>query len=385
MNSSHALRLLAVCGLAPFVSAGAFAQAQEGGYSYGGLGIGAARGKLDAAAITREQAGVDASSFGRDDHDNSYRIFGGYQMNRNLGLELGYFRLGSFGFDAVTTPAGTLAGRTSLQGASLDLVVTLPMSERWSALGRIGAQYARTRTTLDGTGAAVVLDGHPSTHKTDYKVGAGLQYAFSPAFLVRGEAERYRVSDAVNHKLNVNTLSLSLVFPFGRAEAPAPRAMVPVYVAPAPAPVVVQAPPPPAVVVPSPEPVVVPLRRVSFSAESLYGFDKSTLQPEGRKALDDFARELEGMTFEKITVEGHTDRLGTTAYNQKLSQERADAVKSYLVTSGHVDPAKVTSVGRGEGSPITAADACKGQSATSALIACLQPDRRVEIEVAGTR
>lgn len=388
MNSTQALRLLAVCGLAPFVSAGAFAQAHEGGYYYGGLGVGAARAKLDAEAITREQAGVTASSFERDDRDTTYKVFGGYQLNRNLGIELGYFRLGSFGFDANTTPAGTLAARSSLQGVNLDLVGTLPLSERWAALGRVGAQYARTRTTLNGTGAAAVLNGTPSERKTNYKVGAGLQYAFSPSFLVRGEVDRYRVSDAVNHRLNVDTLSLSLVFPFGRAESPPPRAMAPVYVAPAPAPepVVVQAPPP-AVVEPPPPPVpvVVPLRRVSFSAESLYGFDKSTLQADGRSALDTFARELEGTKFDMITVEGHTDRLGTPAYNLTLSQERADAVKSYLVTSGKVDPMKITAVGKGEGSPVTATGDCKGTAATAALIACLQPDRRVEIEVAGTR
>lgn len=373
--------------IAPFASAQTVPQASEGDYYYGGLGIGAARGKLDAADITRERAGVDASSFTRDDHDNSYRLFGGYQINRYLGIEAGYFHLGHFGFDAQTTPAGTVTGRSSVQGLNLDLVGTMPMTERLSALARIGAQYARTRSTLSGTGAAAGLQSSPSARHADYKVGAGLQYALSPSFLVRGEVERYRVSDAMSHKLNVNTLSLSLVFPFGRVETAAPRAMTPAYVAPAPAPVVAQAPPPVIVAPPPPPPppVVVPLRRVSFSAESLYGFDKSTLRPEGRQALDNFARELQGTSFTTITVEGHTDRLGTPDYNQKLSQERADAVKSYLVTASHVDPEKITAVGRGEDSPTAATSDCKGSKASRALIACLQPDRRVDIEVAGTR
>lgn len=385
MSSTRALRLLAIFSIAPFASAQSVDQAPQGNEYYGGVGIGAARGTLDAAAITREQAGVNASSFSRDDHDTSYRLFGGYQMNRHFGVELGYFRLGRLGFDAVTTPAGTLAGRSIVEGLNLDLVGTLPMTEHLSGLARVGAQYARTRTTLSGTGAAAGLQSRPSGRHSDYKVGAGLQYALSPSFLVRGEVERYRISDAVGHKLNVNTLSLSLVFPFGHVAPAAPRAMVPVYVAPAPAPVVAQAPPPPVVVAPPPPPMVVPLRRVSFSAESLYGFDKSTLQPEGRQALDNFARELQGTTFTIITVEGHTDRLGTPAYNQKLSQERADAVKSYLVSSGQVDPDKINAMGRGETSPTAAASGCKGNTASSALIACLQPDRRVDIEVAGTR
>jgi OOP family OmpA-OmpF porin len=86
-----------------------------------------------------------------------------------------------------------------------------------------------------------------------------------------------------------------------------------------------------------------------------------------------------------VTVEGHTDRLGTPDYNQRLSQERADAVKAYLVSTGKVDPMKITAVGKGESNPVTSPEACRGAAATAALIACLQPDRRVEIEVSGTR
>ena len=85
-----------------------------------------------------------------------------------------------------------------------------------------------------------------------------------------------------------------------------------------------------------------------------------------------------------ITVEGHTDRLGSVAYNQKLSVQRAEAVKSYLVTAGGVDPAKVSAVGKGKSQPVTGPNVCQGQKRTDKLIACLQPDRRVEVEVTGT-
>jgi OOP family OmpA-OmpF porin len=161
------------------------------------------------------------------------------------------------------------------------------------------------------------------------------------------------------------------------------------YVAPAPVEAPPPPPPPPPVVVAAPvAPVVVAppeRRRVSFSAESLFTFDKSELRPEGKAALDKFASELASTRFETITVEGHTDRLGTPAYNQKLSQRRADAVKSYLVASGKVEASKVSSVGASESKPITQAADCKGNKPSPKLIACLQPDRRVEIEVVGTR
>ena len=124
---------------------------------------------------------------------------------------------------------------------------------------------------------------------------------------------------------------------------------------------------------------------MSFSAESLFGFDKSELRPEGRAALDKFAQELAGSQYDVIGVEGHTDRLGSPAYNQKLSERRAESVKGYLVSSGRVDSGKISAQGKGEMAPVTKAEDCKGNKPNPKLIACLQPDRRVDIEVVGTR
>jgi OOP family OmpA-OmpF porin len=393
MISIHTLRFLVITGLGPVLAASAFAQ--EGSYFYGGLSLGESRAKIDQERIAASLlgAGLTTSSFSRDERGRSYKLFGGYQINRHFGVEAGYFDLGQFGFAATTVPAGSLAGQIRLQGVNLDLVGTLPITERFSLIARVGAQAARARDTFSGGGAVAVLNPSPSKRETNYKFGGGLQYEVSQSFLLRGEAERYRVNDAVGNHGGVNVYSVSLVFPFGRAPAPAPRvAAAPVYVAPPPPP----PPPPPPVVVQAPAPVVMPpppppapivpaRRRVSFSAESLFAFDKSALKPEGRAALDKFAAETRGTQFEVITVEGHTDRLGTTAYNQRLSNQRAEAVKAYLVTSGGFDAGKVNAVGKGESNPATKAEDCKGNKANPKLIACLQPDRRVEIEVTGTR
>ena len=122
-----------------------------------------------------------------------------------------------------------------------------------------------------------------------------------------------------------------------------------------------------------------------MSAETLFGFDAAQIRPEGRTALDTMGREIAVGRYEAVSVEGHTDRLGSSEYNQKLSQERADAVKSYLITSGGVSSASITAVGKGETEPVTQPEDCKGTTATKALVACLQPDRRVDVEVNGTR
>ena len=394
MKTTHTLRLLGLAGLGSLIAASSFAQ--EAGYAYGGLSVGRAESRIDEERITARLLGqgLSTSSMQLDDKSTGYKLFGGYQFNRNIALEAGYFNLGKFGFTSNTLPAGTLNGQVKLQGLNLDLVGTLPLSERWSVLGRVGVQTAKANGAFSGTGAVSVGNPRPSERGTSYKLGAGLQYEVNRSFLVRGEAERYRVNDSLGNRGDVNLYSVSLVFPFGRAPAVAPRvAAAPVYVAP----VVQEAPPPPAppppvvVIAPAPPPVVAPVvapparRRVSFAAESLFTFDKSAIRPEGGVALDNFVKELEGTRFETITVEGHTDRLGTAAYNEKLSLQRADAVKGYLVRSGKVDASKISAVGKGESAPQTKPEDCKGTAANAKLIACLQPDRRVEIEVVGTR
>lgn len=395
MHDMRTLTTLLLAGFGALSALPALAQLRAAPYAYGGLSVGQSRAKVDENRIANSQLGLGLTTSGvtSDETDTAYRVFGGYQFNRNIGLEAGFFDLGKFGLNATTVPAGSLIGEIKNQGAHLDLVGTLPVTERLSVLGRIGAHYAKTRGNFRGTGAVTPLNPIPSSRETNVKLGVGLQFAVNSAFLVRGEIERYQVNDSVGHRGGVNVVSMSVVFPFGRAPEPMKMAMAPepAYVAPAPAPMVAAAPPPP----PEPAPVIIaapvappappPRSRVSFSAESLFNFDQSNVQPEGRTALDKFANDLVGTQYETISVEGHTDRLGKPAYNEKLSMERANAVKDHLVTTGRIDPARITATGKGETTPVTKPGDCKGTRQTPALVTCLQPDRRVEIEVTGTR
>lgn len=390
MIKTNTLRGISLAGIGCLVTAvAAPARAEDGGYFYGGASLGQSRAKIDEERITTSLlgAGLTTTSMTRNEHDTAYKLFGGYQLNRNLAIEGGYFSLGKFGFSSTTVPTGTLNGQIKLQGLNLDLVGTLPLTGGLSAIGRVGAQYANARDTFSGSGAVSVLSPSPSKRAANYKFGAGLQYEVSPAFLVRAEAERYRINDAVGNHGDVNLFSVSLVIPFGRTPEAAPRAAAaPAYVEPAPAPT----PPPPVVAVapvaPVAAPVVVPeRRRVSFAADSLFAFDRSDVKLEGRQALDQFSKDLAGARYEVITVEGHTDRLGSQSYNQALSSRRAESVKAYLVSSGSVDAQKISATGKGKSAPVTTSEDCKGSKPTAKLIACLQPDRRVVVEVVGTR
>lgn len=143
-----------------------------------------------------------------------------------------------------------------------------------------------------------------------------------------------------------------------------------------PAPVVA----PPAPAKPAPTPAA---KKVTLSADALFDFDKATLRPEGEKKLSDLVASFGGLKLEVIVAVGHADRIGKAAYNQALSEKRANAVKSFLVSKG-VEANRVYAEGKGQTKPVTTPDQCKG-GASKKVIACLQPDRRVEIEVIGTK
>ena len=131
-------------------------------------------------------------------------------------------------------------------------------------------------------------------------------------------------------------------------------------------------PPPPAKVAPPP-PVPVS-EKVTFAADAFFDFDKSVLKPEGRAKLDDLVSKMRGLNLEVIIAVGHTDSVGTDAYNQRLSVRRSEAVKAYLVSKG-IERNRVYTEGKGEKQPVADNRTAAGRA----------QNRRVEIEVVGTR
>ncbi|RYE66089.1 MAG: OmpA family protein [Oxalobacteraceae bacterium] len=138
---------------------------------------------------------------------------------------------------------------------------------------------------------------------------------------------------------------------------------------------------PPAPVAPAPAPAPVPeaapvptSEKVSYSADAFFDFDKAILKPAGKASLDELSSKLGDMNLEVIIAVGHTDSVGTDAYNQKLSIRRAEAVKAYLKGKG-IEETRIYTEGKGESQP-------KADNATAEGRA---QNRRVEIEVVGTR
>ena len=153
------------------------------------------------------------------------------------------------------------------------------------------------------------------------------------------------------------------------APAPAPRAA-----APAPAPAPAAAAPRAAAPAARPAPPPAAATKVTYAADTFFDFNKSVLKADGKAKLDDLAGKVKAINLEVIIAVGHTDSVGSDAYNQKLSVKRADAVKAYLITKG-IEKNRVYTEGKGEKQPVADNKTDAGRS----------KNRRVEIEVVGTR
>ena len=369
MKLTNVTSALSLAALAALAGPGAMAQSQDSGW-YGGANVGRSAATIDDERINRGLlgSGFSASAIVDDDRSTGYKIFGGYQLNRNFAVEGGYFDLGNFGYTATTVPAGTLDGRIKLRGLNLDLVGTVPLSEKFSVFGRAGMNYAQARDSFSGTCAVQVANPNPRKNDTNYKLGLGLQYALTESLAVRAEAERYRVNDAIGNRGHIDLVSVGLIYRFGgKTQAPAPRmaAAEPVRE------IVAVAPPLP----PPPPPPAPRFEKYTLSATELFGFDSAELRMPQAK-LDEIASALgRHAEVNDIVITGYTDRIGASNYNQKLSERRAVAVKTYLASKG-VDAARLKAQGKGEADPVVN---CTDKQ-LPALIKCLEPNRRVEVE-----
>lgn len=335
---------------------------------YIGAGVGQSRATIDEPRLRASLAanGETVTGFTKDQRDIGYKLFVGRQLNQYVAVEAGYFDLGKFDFKSTTSGNGVLNGQAGFRGVNLDLLGQLPLSQRLSLLGRVGMHYTKTNTEFSGNRLLGSTNTHASERKLNAKLGLGLEYKFSEALALRGEVERYRLNDAVGNRGDADLYSVSLVYKLGRPASATPAYQPAPEVAP-----VVAMPAPVVVAAPAPTPVA---EKVSFASEALFDFDQSTLKPQGKAALDQLLGQLTGMDLEVIVTVGHTDAVGSDAYNQKLSQRRAEAVKAYLVTQG-VETSRVYTEGKGETQPVADNTTAAGRA----------KNRRVTVEVVGTR
>ena len=200
--------------------------------------------------------------------------------------------------------------------------------------------------------------------------GAGFQYRISDQFATEIEYKRlfgFQRSDVYGFKRNENNyVNVGLTYYFDKTPVTVARVEPPLP----PPPVARVTPPPPPAPAPAPR-----FERQTLSATKMFAFDKAVLRQPTPK-LDEIAAALNANpSVANVQVTGYTDRLGSSAYNLKLSQRRADAVKAFLVSKG-IAGSRMTAVGKGEADPVVQ---CTEKN-RAALIRCLEPNRRVEVE-----
>lgn len=302
-------------------------------------------------------------------------LFVGYQLNPNLGFELGYDHLGKYRLSGRRSEGGIsarLAGEARSQMIQASMRIGFPATQSLDLYGRLGGAYAWTESDLSAALTTSSRQFNESANGNKYQgaafVGAlGAEYAFNSSWALRLE---YQYSTPLGStspgesgiELDNGLLALGLVYRFGQGEEE-----------------VVAASPAPAAVVPA---TVIMQQRFTLSSDVLFEFNKASLRPEANQALDTLFQQIVAANPQDgiATVVGHTDRLGSDDYNQNLSSLRARSVADALIGRGW--PAEKMQVeGRGEREPVTA-NQCSSASKRE-LIVCLAPDRRVEVKLNG--
>ena len=338
MKKAVALTVIAGC-VASVVSMTAFANDAEGAFLGTGFGWNNYSELGDLGTATKSST-------------PTAHVFGGYTFNEFLGAEAGYNWLGNVRVDGV---------RFKSHGMNLSLLPRYPLTEDLSLLGEVGVMRWKADNEATNT----------NDHGTSPIFGAGLAYRVSDPVDLQ---VRYRHIDGVGSaktgESDSDNVSLDVVYYPTRTSEPAP------VVAPAPEPVAAPAP--------APQPVE-ETKTFTLTSDVLFDFNKATLKPAGVTALSQLYNQIQTleMTDKNIVVYGYTDRIGSDGYNLKLSQDRAKSVSSFLTSKG-LSATRITAVGRGEADPVSPAS-CNAVKAKKDLIVCLAPDRRVNVEVKGSK
>lgn len=311
----------------------------------------------------------DGGAFGINRNSVTYGVFGGYQIlnqnNAGLAVELGYDYFGRVRGNV----GDDKAVKHVTHGTHLSLKPSYEVAPNLDLYGKVGAALVRSDYKGYNNGSNVNYEDQRAHNlKTSLLLGAGLEYAITPELAARVEYQYLnRVGNLdkargkkdlpwlnTQYSPDIHSVSAGLSYRFGQGAAP----------------------------VEAPEVVT---KNFAFSSDVLFDFGKSSLKPAAATSLDAAQAEINnlGLASPAIQVNGYTDRIGKEAYNLKLSQRRAETVANYIVSKG-ANPANVTAVGYGKANPVTGntCDAVKGRKA---LIACLAPDRRVEIQVQGSK
>ncbi|MCO6523780.1 MAG: porin OmpA [Candidatus Schmidhempelia sp.] len=305
-----------------------------------------AGGKVGWSSFHHSSLGDD---FKKADDQVGGGLFLGYQANPYMAIEFGYDYLGETKFKSKVADEGDY--KFAVHGASVTGKLSYPLefiTDDLDFYARAGAFIHHTKFKGNGYD-----NGNVSVSPV---FGGGLDYKLTDNFTARVDYQWvHRIGNDGPNDFHPNNglLSLGLIYNLGG---------------------------PTTKVVAKPAELEVKENRYVLNEDVLFDYSKASLKPEGEAALDALLKTLASInpTEGAIVVIGHTDRIGSAAYNQKLSERRAESVMHYLVSKG-VPSEVISARGAGKTQPVTGSkcNALRGNS----LKSCLGPDRRVEIEV----
>lgn len=295
-------------------------------------------------------------------HSVTYGAFVGYKLNPSFATELGYEYFGHLSVGKANREFNEPQFKHSAHGASLNFKYNYPITESLNIFTKLGGAYVYntykfTQENSDKTRKA-------SKATPSLVAGVGFDYEIAPELIFRTEYQ-YLNKVGKNPKINgtrlkykpdFHAVTVGLIYQFGASKVS--------------------------------EPIEVAQqidKLFEFDTDVLFDFGKASLKATSTQVLDKVYQDIAGLelTHANINVNGYTDRLGSSSFNQKLSQKRADNVANYIIDKG-INPAAVTAIGHGKSSPVTGNN-CDTIKNRTALISCLAPDRRVSVQVKGTK
>ncbi len=379
MKKFNALALVVA---AAFAAGTVQAENVTGPYLFGGLGMSHIDDDDDFQSAKIDEDG-DYTSTSSGKNKFAFKVGAGYDFNEYFGLALGFYHLGkaewsftgSYSYEEdETSSEETIVpnSRTYLrtQGVALTANIGYPVTEWFKPYLKVGAGWfhgklkAHSEDSDDSDDSEDGSESHSDSRVAPI-AGVGFQFNLTSNFALTAEYEhifnavKFEDSDpetgeSMSFKPDYDLVTIGFKYIFGGATAP---------VAP-----------------------VTTTERVTethtLDAGILFPFDGSTLSSEGKQAVSDIIAGSSDIDNAAYSVYGFTDRLGSDAYNQTLSEKRANAVADELTADGVTNIVNVQ--GFGKSNPVTG-DQCDSVKGRKALIDCLQPDRRVEVQVVGDR
>lgn len=292
----------------------------------------------------------------------AYGAFAGYQFTPYFATEIGYEHFGQLSV-AHLGNNDTPYFKHSAQGTQLAFKGSYPLTENIDLFGKIGGAFVNNRYKFSET---LSNNTKNKSNKFSPVLGLGIDYKLLPELGFRVEYQWLSKAGKSNALANLDgkskyspdfhAMTVGFVYKFGQTQKEQEA-----------------------------EPIQQISKNFEFDADVLFDFAKSDLKAQAVETLDKVYTDIAGLELgsTNIYVNGYSDRIGSDSFNLSLSQKRADNVANYMIGKG-LDAQSITSIGHGNKYSITG-NQCDTVKNHKALIACLAPDRRVTLQVKGTK